>query len=64
MTASTRQTLIIQYETDGGVRIAGGHPLDRRANTGDADCVDEHRLAGRTVTLPPPYFSIVGGPGR
>ena len=53
--------VLIQYETDGGIRIAGGRARETE-RTGSVERAEGRAGArpwDRTVTLPPPYFSII-----
>ena len=53
--------VFIQYETDGGIRIAGGRPgeAERTGNVERAEGRARSRPPEWTVTLPPPYLSII-----
>ena len=49
------QNRVPRYETDGGVRLAGGRP-----GGVPADDFDRHTLSENGSTLPPPYSSDFG----
>ena len=52
------EQLVVQYETDGGVRIAGGPPGERAA----VESVHPFQVHVQTLTLPPPYSSLTTDP--
>ena len=46
------EQLVVHYETDGGVRIAGGRPGERLT------VAESAHMHAQTLTLPPPYSSL------